>query len=634
MKNFIVGTAGHIDHGKTTLIRALTGRNTDRLKEEQKRGISIELGFTYFDLPSGLRAGIIDVPGHEKFIRNMLAGVVGMDVVILVVAADEGMMPQSKEHLAIMNLLGIENGFIVLTKIDKVEEEWLELVEEETMEEVEGTFLEGKPIIRVSSTTGEGIEKVKEEIDRIVGSIEEDRVDDIPRLPVDRSFTIAGFGTVVTGTLLSGSLKNGDEVQLYPTDKVSRIRSIQVHDSDVEMAERGQRVALNLAGVKKEEVPRGIMIAPEGSMVPTSLIDVELKTIDLMFDISNRTRLRLYIGTQEVFCRVVLLDRDEMGSNEVAMAQLRLEDEIVARKGDKFILRLFSPMITIGGGRILDSNPSKKKRFNEDDLKLLEIMGSGESIDITEAVIKEHSASFPSTNQIAALRSSHLELIENEIETLEAKGRVSVVKLTKETHVIHTDFLTDMITKIEKDIAEYHDKYPLRIGMSKEEIRSKYLGKTNKRVGELYLDIVTDNSKVEDKNEYLKLQNFKIGYNEKQIGIRDVIMSAYDGDTIVSPKIEELFKGSKTQKPEIMEVFNSLITSGTLVRLEDDVIIKSDSLNSAIGNIIKWLKESDEISISEVRDRLNTNRKIAVAILELMDKRGITTRTDEGRKLL
>lgn len=634
MKNFIVGTAGHIDHGKTTLIRALTGRNTDRLKEEQKRGISIELGFTYFDLPSGLRAGIIDVPGHEKFIRNMLAGVVGMDVVILVVAADEGMMPQSKEHLAIMNLLGIENGFIVLTKIDKVEEEWLELVEEETMEEVEGTFLEGKPIIRVSSTTGEGIEKVKEEIDRIVGSIEEDRVDDIPRLPVDRSFTIAGFGTVVTGTLLSGSLKNGDEVQLYPTDKVSRIRSIQVHDSDVEMAERGQRVALNLAGVKKEEVPRGIMIAPEGSMVPTSLIDVELKTIDLMFDISNRTRLRLYIGTQEVFCRVVLLDRDEMGSNEVAMAQLRLEDEIVARKGDKFILRLFSPMITIGGGRILDSNPSKKKRFNEDDLKLLEIMGSGESIDITEAVIKEHSASFPSTNQIAALRSSHLELIENEIETLEAKGRVSVVKLTKETHVIHTDFLTDMITKIEKDIAEYHDKYPLRIGMSKEEIRSKYLGNTNKRVGELYLDIVTDNSKVEDKNEYLKLQNFKIGYNEKQIGIRDVIMSAYDGDTIVSPKIEELFKGSKTQKPEIMEVFNSLITSGTLVRLEDDVIIKSDSLNSAIGNIIKWLKESDEISISEVRDRLNTNRKIAVAILELMDKRGITTRTDEGRKLL
>lgn len=634
MKNFIVGTAGHIDHGKTTLIRALTGRNTDRLKEEQKRGISIELGFTYFDLPSGQRAGIIDVPGHEKFIRNMLAGVVGMDVVILVVAADEGMMPQSKEHLAIMNLLGIDNGFIVLTKIDKVEEEWLELVEEETMEEVEGTFLEGKPIIRVSSTTGEGIEKVKLEIDRIVSAIEEDKVDDIPRLPVDRSFTISGFGTVVTGTLLSGSLKNGDEVQLYPSEKISRIRSIQVHDSDVEMAERGQRVALNLAGVKKEEVPRGIMIAPEGSMVPTSLIDVELKTIDLMFDISNRTRLRLYIGTQEVFCRVVLLDRDKMGSNDTAMAQLRLEEEIVARKGDKFILRLFSPMITIGGGRILDSNPSKKKRFNEEDLRLLEIMGSGESIDITEAVIKEHSANYPSTNQIAALRSSHLELIESEIETLEADGKVSVVKLTKETHVIHTDFLKDMVAKIESDIAEYHEKYPLRIGMSKEEIRSKYLGKTNKRVGELYLDIVTDNSKVEDKNEYLKLQNFKIGYNEKQIEIKDIIMKAYEGDTIVSPKIEELFKGSKIQKPEITEVFNSLVASGTLIRLEEDVIIKSESLNSAISNIIKWLKESDEISISEVRDKLNTNRKIAVAILELMDKRGITTRTDEGRKLL
>ncbi len=634
MKNFIVGTAGHIDHGKTTLIRALTGRNTDRLKEEQKRGISIELGFTYFDLPSGLRAGIIDVPGHEKFIRNMLAGVVGMDVVILVVAADEGMMPQSKEHLAIMNLLGIKNGFIVLTKTDMVEEEWLDLVEEETKEEVIGTFLEGKPIIRVSSTKGIGIDEVKAEIDKIVQTIEDDQTEDIPRLPVDRSFTISGFGTVITGTLLSGKLKTGDEVQLFPSEMTSRIRSIQVHDNEVETAERGQRVALNLAGVKKEDVPRGTMIAPIDSMIPTRLIDVEFNTIELLYGISNRTRLRLYIGTQEVFCRVILLDKDEMDSNDTALAQLRLEEEIVARKGDRFILRLFSPMVTIGGGRILDSNPGKKKRFNEDDIKLLELMGSGDSIDVTEAVVKEHSVNFPNTSEIASLRAIQIDTIENEIEQLEETGRVSVVKLTKETFVIHIDYLNDLIGRIESEISRYHKDFPLRIGMSKEEIRSKYLGKANKRVGELYIDIICDNSKVEDKNEFLKLEDFEIGYNEKQSEIRDIILKEYANDALVSPKIEELFKNSKTPKPEFMEVYNSLITSGVLVKLEDDVVLTTNGLNSAINNIVKWLKEQDEISISEVRDNLNTNRKIAVSILELMDKRGITARTEEGRKLL
>lgn len=333
MKHVIIGTAGHIDHGKTTLIRALTGRNTDRLKEEQKRGISIELGFTYFDLPSGKRAGIIDVPGHEKFIKNMLAGVMGIDIVLLVVAADEGVMPQTSEHLAILNLLGIEKGFVVITKSDLVDEEWLELVKEDVTDEIRGTFLEGAPIIPVSSTKGTGIEEVIELIDELTLKLEDREVDDMPRLPVDRVFSISGFGTIVTGTLLSGKLNTGDEIQVFPGNKIGRIRSLQVHDEDTSTAYAGQRVAINIAGLKKDEVDRGDVVAPVDSMRETLMLDVKVKLIKgIERSIENRTRLRIYIGAKEALCRIILLDKDVLNPGEEAYAQLRLEEEIVAKK--------------------------------------------------------------------------------------------------------------------------------------------------------------------------------------------------------------------------------------------------------------------------------------------------------------
>ncbi|WP_406242280.1 selenocysteine-specific translation elongation factor [Tissierella carlieri] len=362
MKHVIIGTAGHIDHGKTTLIRAITGRNTDRLKEEQERGISIELGFTYFDLPSGQRAGIIDVPGHEKFVKNMLAGVIGIDIVLLVVAADEGIMPQTLEHLHILDLLGIKKGFVVLTKSDLVDSEWIDMVEEEVREEIKGTFLEDTPIIRASSTTKMGIEKIINLIDGYAAELKDRDVDDMPRLPVDRVFSISGFGTVVTGTLLSGQLKIGDEVQVFPGDKKARIRTLQVHDQDASIAYGGQRVAANLAGLKKEDIDRGDTIAPVNSMNDTMMLDVKIKLLkDIDRYIDNRTRLRLYIGTKEVLCRVVLLDKEEIGPGDEAYAQLRLEEEVVAKRGDKFIIRFYSPMFTIGGGEILEPNPKRKK---------------------------------------------------------------------------------------------------------------------------------------------------------------------------------------------------------------------------------------------------------------------------------
>ncbi|MFA6781632.1 MAG: selenocysteine-specific translation elongation factor, partial [Sedimentibacter sp.] len=348
MRNIIIGTAGHIDHGKTTLIKALTGRETDRWEEEKRRGITIDLGFTYFDLPDGSKAGIIDVPGHEKFIKNMLAGVVGMDMVLLVIAADEGIMPQTTEHLNILNLLGMKNGIVVLTKCDIADEEWISLVKEDIIESLSSTFLEGAPIVEVSSKTRNGINNLIQEINnQAEKSVIERELNTIPRLPIDRVFSIQGFGTVITGTLITGILKKGTEVEIYPVNKVCRIRNIQVHSSDVEKAYSGQRTAINLTNVKKTDIYRGCVIAPVNSMKNTMMLDVKLNLLKSSKRVViNRSRLHLYTGTSEILCRVVLLDRDELKPGESCFAQLRLEEEVAVRRGDKFIVRFYSPSET------------------------------------------------------------------------------------------------------------------------------------------------------------------------------------------------------------------------------------------------------------------------------------------------
>ena len=365
MKNIIIGTAGHIDHGKTTLIKALTGRNTDRWEEEQRRGITIDLGFTYFDLKNGDRVGIIDVPGHERFINNMVAGVVGMDLVMLVVAADEGIMPQTREHMDILGELGIEKSILVLNKCDLVEEDWLELVKEEIKEELEGTFLEQAPIVEVSAATGQGIPELIEVIERLTAEeVVEKDVNTIPRLPIDRVFSLSGFGTIITGTLLAGTISKEDNLQVYPIGKECKIRNIQVHGQDVEKCYAGQRVAINLSNVKKSELRRGCVLAPPNNMKNTMLLDVKLNVLpSSMRVLTNHTRLHLFTGTSEILCRAVLLDKEEIGPGESGFVQLRLEEEIALRRGDKFVVRFYSPMETIGGGIVLEPNPKKKKRL-------------------------------------------------------------------------------------------------------------------------------------------------------------------------------------------------------------------------------------------------------------------------------
>ncbi|MBU5440002.1 selenocysteine-specific translation elongation factor [Tissierella sp. MSJ-40] len=634
MKHVIIGTAGHIDHGKTTLIRALTGRNTDRLKEEQERGISIELGFTYFDLPSGKRAGIIDVPGHEKFIKNMLAGVIGIDIVLLVIAADEGIMPQTLEHLAILDLLGIKKGFIVLTKSDLVDEEWIELVEEDIKDEVKGTFLENSPIIKVSSTRGTGIDEAISLIDSLTEQIEDRDINDMPRLPVDRVFSISGFGTVVTGTLLSGFFKVGDEVQIFPGNKKGRIRSLQVHDNDADIAYGGQRVAINIAGIKKEDAQRGSVLAPISSMKDTMMLDVKVKLLkSINRSIENRTRLRLYIGTKEVLCRIVLLDREELNPGEEAYAQLRLEEEIVVKRRDKFIIRFYSPMFTIGGGEILEPNPTKKKRFDKDTLKELEIKELGNSIDIIEKIIEDKSKEFPTIKDIAVFTAMLEEKVKEEVEHLVKDDRLVIFPLTKDLYTIHKKYFNEVKDKIIKELELYHNKYPLRNGMRKEEIRSKFLKNAKPKVAEAFIDSLINSGDLEQRLENICIKGFESKYNSSQLKIKEDIINKFKENPFLPPRKEELLELLNMSKEDVEEVFVSIVNNGDIIKLSDEIYLLKENYDIALDKLEKYIHNNGPISIGEYRDLLNTNRKVALSLLEYFDQIKVTKRDGDKRIL-
>lgn len=635
MKHVIVGTAGHIDHGKTTLIRALTDRDTDRLKEEQKRGISIELGFTYFDLPSGKRAGIIDVPGHEKFIKNMLAGVMGIDIVLLVIAADEGVMPQTSEHLAILDLLGIDKGFIVLTKKDLVEEEWIELVKEDVREAVKGSFLENSPIVTVSSITKSGIIEVTELIDELALKVSTREVDDMPRLPVDRVFSIAGFGTVVTGTLLSGKFNIGEEIQVFPKEDIGRIRSLQVHDEDVPTAYAGQRVAINISGLKKHEIERGDVIAPKNSMKKTMMLDVKIKLIKNMDrSIENRTRLRLYIGSKEALCRIILLDKDIINPGEEAYAQLRLEEELVAKRGDRFILRFYSPMFTIGGGKVLEPNPDKKIRFDKNAIEELKIKEEGQSIDIIEKIVLDNSKTFPTLKEISTITAMLEENVKEDIKTLAAKEKVILFTLTKETYIIHIEYFNILKEGILDELKEFHEKYPLKAGMPKEEIRSKFLRNANPRVGDRFIELLVEMNYIDKNMENIQIKGFEIKYNDMQLKIKKELIHFYTSNNFMPPKREDIYTGLKHDKSQVEQVFNSLISNGDIIKLNDEVYLYKSTYEKALDILMDYLNKNGSVTVAEYRDILDTNRRVALGLLEYFDQMRITKRNGDKRTIL
>lgn len=512
MKNIIVGTAGHIDHGKTTLIKALTGRNTDRWEEEQRRGITIDLGFTYFDLKNGDRVGIIDVPGHEKFINNMVAGVVGMDLVLLVVAADEGIMPQTREHMDILGLLGIKKSILVINKCDLVDEEWLELVEEEIQEELEGTFLEGAPVVKVSAATGQGLDELTDTIQQLMSDeVVAKDTQTIPRLPIDRAFTLSGFGTIITGTLISGTITREDVLEMYPIGKECKIRNIQVHGQNQDKCYAGQRVAINLSNVKKKEIRRGCVLAPKNSMKNTDLLDVKLKVLeDSMRILTNHERLHLYTGTSEILCRAVLLDKEQIGPGEEGLVQLRLEEEIAVKRGDRFVVRFYSPMETIGGGIVLEPNPVRKKRFDAQAIEELKKKESGSLGDVMELQIKEHGDTMITLTELAKVMAHSVDELKEYLEELEESGTIFVFPMKKDTYLWHRDSEFAVRQKIEETLQKYHSEHPYRYGMKKAEIHNTFLKKIKPNIFDAYIERMTGENVYGRREEYLSLPGYEV----------------------------------------------------------------------------------------------------------------------------
>ena len=629
MRNIIIGTAGHIDHGKTTLIKALTGRETDRWEEEKRRGITIDLGFTYFDLPDGSKAGIIDVPGHEKFIKNMLAGVVGMDMVLLVIAADEGIMPQTTEHLNILNLLGVENGIVVLTKCDMADEEWIDLVKEDVKESLKHTFLEDATIVEVSSKTGRGIEKLMQEINnQTVKGVKERDLNTIPRLPIDRVFSVTGFGTVITGTLISGMLKIGDEVEIYPVNKLCRVRNIQVHSSDAEKAYAGQRTAINLSNVKKADIYRGCVIAPVNSMKNTMMLDVRLNMLKSSKRIiTNRSRLHLYTGTSEILCRVVLLDRDELSPGESCYAQLRLEEEIAVRRGDKFIVRFYSPLETVGGGEIIEPVPLKKKRFDDNLIEELKIKEKGTGADVIEKIIKE-AKDLISVSQLAKITAlSEIEIKDN-IEILEQEEKISLFRVKNDIFVWHKSFEIEIEERLEKYLFNYHKENKYQKGAKKSEIKSKFLPNMKQLLFDMVIQSFAEKGIINQRDEFISLTYFTIEYDEDYKKIEEKALNILNEAKFEFLKTDELIQ--KINHTLAEDVVSLMISEKSLVKLND--LVSTAKLYEEAKNIlIEFLNKNTKITAAQYRDLLNANRKMAIALLEHFDMIKLTKRVENDR---
>jgi selenocysteine-specific elongation factor SelB len=628
MKNIIIGTAGHIDHGKTTLIKALTGRNTDRWEEEQRRGITIDLGFTYFDLPGGDRAGIIDVPGHEKFINNMVAGVVGMDLVLLVIAADEGIMPQTREHMDILHLLGIEKSIIVLNKCDLVDEEWMELVEEEVREELEGTFLEDAPVAKVSAASGEGLSELIGMIARMAGEgVEEKDINTIPRLPIDRAFTLSGFGTVITGTLVSGMVSREDTLEMYPIGKECKIRSIQVHGQDRRECYAGQRVAINLSNVKKKEIHRGCVLAPPQSMKNTDLLDVKLNVLKSSVRIlTNHTRLHFFTGTSEVLCRAVLLDKEEIGPGESGYVQLRLEEEVAVRRGDKFVVRFYSPMETIGGGVVLEPNPGIKKRFQEKAIEELKRKESGSSADVIELHVRGHAETLITFSELARLTALSSAEVQEAVAELEARGLVTVFAMRKDTYVWHADSKRAAVQVLKKALEAYEEQYPYRYGMKKAEVQMTYFKKIKPNVFDRILELLEEEGHIKRTDEFLGTPEFEVRKDKLYEDTSGIMLRAFEKAGYDFVRYSEIDLGG-IRREIADDILNILLEEKKAVKVTEDMYTLTDYMEKAKDIIQKRLKEDPLITIAQVRDIFETSRKSAKPILEYMDSIKVTKKT-------
>jgi selenocysteine-specific elongation factor len=633
VKQIILGTAGHIDHGKTSLIKAVTGTNTDRLKEEKKRGITIELGFAALDLPSGRHLGIVDVPGHEKFVKNMVAGATGIDIVCMVIAADEGVMPQTREHMEICSLLGVRHGMVVLTKIDMVDEEWLELVTEDIRDFIVDTFLDTAPIVPVSSATGEGIPQFIEKLDELSENVPERTSTGLFRLPVDRVFSMKGFGTVITGTLISGKVSLSDPIMIYPNKIASKVRGIQVHNQSRETAEAGMRTAINFQGLEKTAINRGDILAGANSLMPSYMVDLEVNYLSSnKKPIKNRTQVRFHTGTSEVLGNLILLDREELKAGNSCPAQIRLDAPVSLIRDDRFVIRSYSPVRTIGGGKVLNPIAPKHKRFQQEIND-----GLVGLVDATpEAIIGYHArmagpagVTFAQLLLMTNLPSKGLEAT---IGAMLNSQALLLVDKENRTY-IHLEVF-DRLNQLSHTVLEtYHRENPLKTGISKEELKSKFPHAARGKLFTLTLNRMIKDQQLVLEDDTVRLATHSVSLQVDQQALKQQIGDIYRQSGLTPPYFREVVKQLEVEPKPAKGVLELLIGEGELVKVKEDLYYDRVAIEKIKEELMAYILENGEISTPTFKDMTGASRKYVIPLIEYFDATNVTIRVGDIRKL-
>jgi selenocysteine-specific elongation factor len=633
LKQIILGTAGHIDHGKTSLIKALTGTDTDRLKEEKERGITIELGFAALDLPSGQHLGIVDVPGHEKFVKNMVAGATGIDIVVMVIAADEGVMPQTREHMEICALLGVQHGMVAVTKIDLVDEEWLELALEDIRDFVRGTFLQDAPIVPLSSATEEGLAEFIQSLDDLAAKIPERPPSDLFRLPIDRVFTMKGFGTVITGTLISGRVRVGETIMVHPSGITSKVRGIQVHNHSADEAEAGMRTAINFQGLEKEAISRGDVLSKPAALMASYMVDVSLHYLDsTKKPLKNRSRVRFHTGTSEVLGNLILLDRDELSPGEDSVVQLRLDSAVALVRDDRFVIRSYSPVYTIGGGKVLNPIPLKHKRFKSETVDGLEQL----SHLAPEALIAFHTQA----SGFQGLSFAHLKVmtnlsdkqLENALQSLLSKK--ILIQVDKESRIyIHQTCFETLKSDIQGYLADYHGAHPLKPGMSKEELKTKFPPFLTSKLFNLTLNQMVKEQQITQEENTIRLASHTVSLGSKQADVKNKILRTYLLAGLQPPYFKELSKSVDADPKRSKDILMHLVNEGTIVKVKEDLYFHAETIEKLKKKLVGYLEARGEINTPQFKEMTGVSRKYVIPLAEYFDSTNVTLRVGDVRKL-
>jgi selenocysteine-specific elongation factor len=631
MKYIILGTAGHIDHGKSSLVKALTGTDPDRLKEEKERGITLDLGFASLDLPGGNRLGIVDVPGHEGLIKNMLAGVGGIDIVMLVIAADEGIMPQTREHLAICDLLRVKKGIIALTKTDMVEKEWLALVQDEVRDFVKGTFLEKSTIVPVSSKTGENLPLLVQELSKLSNEVAPKSSNGILRLPIDRVFTMKGFGTVITGTLLSGTISTDQEVEILPKGIKTKVRGIQSHNQAVQRSVAGQRTAVNLQGVEKDQLSRGDTIVNTGFFLPTKTLDAKLDLLkQAPRGLKTGARVRFYNTTQEAIGRITVLGSNILAPGEEAYVQLRLEQPVIVQHGDRYILRFYSPMETLGGGMVLNPHPRRHKTATmQESLEALGALEKGPLEDVLGLfILGKGLAGMEEAAAIGALAADKQSILSALTSLTQKKTALRIDNL-----YVHATHISALEKKIVDFIKQYHQDNPLKPGPDKEELKGMLRMRLSVKILNTTIEGLIKKKQLEAEGSKLKVPGFKAARGAIQDEVKSKIVEAIRVGGTQPPVREEfpaLFGITEKDAKDLMKL---LAEEGRTIRINDSLHLDKNVLEQVRTELKKFLDDKKEISMAEFRDLAKTSRKFAVPLMEYFDSQKLTQRVGDKRVL-